>query len=95
MNEKLKDLRDYHGISQRELARRIGVGKTTISEIERGDRLPNVLTAIRIARALETTVEEIGEMENRETLLSYLERMLEKATEEQLRILYIAALHLL
>lgn len=59
MNEKIKDLRDYHGISQRELARRIGVGKTTISEIERGDRLPNVLTAIRIARALETTVEEI------------------------------------
>lgn len=59
MNEKLKDLRDYHGISQRELARRIGVGKTTISEIERGDRLANVLTAIRIARALETTVEEI------------------------------------
>lgn len=59
MNETLKDLRDYHGISQRELARRIGVGKTTISEIERGDRLPNVLTAIRIARAMETTVEEI------------------------------------
>ncbi len=59
MNEKLKDLRDYHGISQSELARRIGVGKTTISEIERGDRLPNVLTAIRIAWALETTVEEI------------------------------------
>lgn len=59
MNEKLKDLRDYYGISQRELARRVGVGKTTISEIERGDRLPNVLTAIRIARALETTVEEI------------------------------------
>ena len=34
-------------------------------------------------------------MENRETLLSYLERMLEKATEEQLQIRYIAALHLL
>lgn len=59
MNEKLKDLRDYYGISQRELAQRVGVGKTTISEIERGDRLPNVMTAIRIARALKTTVEEI------------------------------------
>lgn len=34
-------------------------------------------------------------MENREALLYYLERMLGKATEEQLRILYIAALHLL
>lgn len=34
-------------------------------------------------------------MENRETLLAYLRRMLELATEEQLRILYIAALNLL
>lgn len=34
-------------------------------------------------------------MENKETLLTCLRRMLELATEEQLRILYIAALHLL
>lgn len=59
MNEKLKELREYHGISQSELARRVGVGKTTVSEIERRDRLPNVMTAIRIARTLKTTVEEI------------------------------------
>ena len=32
---------------------------------------------------------------NRETLLSYLRRMLEEATEEQLRLLYVAALYLL
>lgn len=31
----------------------------------------------------------------REKLLEYLLKMLEQATEEQLRILYIAALHLL
>ena len=59
MNEKLKELREYHGISQSELARRVGVGKTTVSEIERRDRLPNVMTAIRIAWAMKTTVEEI------------------------------------
>lgn len=34
-------------------------------------------------------------MTDREILLSYLRRMLELVTEEQLRILYIAALHLL
>lgn len=32
---------------------------------------------------------------NRETLLSYLQRILELATEEQLRLLYVAALYLL
>ena len=32
---------------------------------------------------------------NRETLLSYLQRSLELATEEQLRLLYVAALYLL
>lgn len=32
---------------------------------------------------------------NRDTLLSYLQRILELATEEQLRLLYVAALYLL
>lgn len=32
---------------------------------------------------------------NREILLSYLRRMLEEATEEQLRLLYVATLYLL
>ena len=32
---------------------------------------------------------------NRENLLSYLQRILELATEEQLRLLYVAALYLL
>ncbi len=59
MNERIKERREYFGLSQRELARRVGVGKITISEIEGGDRLPNVETAIRIARALETTVEQL------------------------------------
>lgn len=45
-------------LSQRQLAALVGVGKTTIGEIERGERLPNV-AAIRIAKALHTTVEEL------------------------------------
>lgn len=63
MNRKLKELREYHGLSQRKLAALVHVGKTTISEIERGDRLPNVVTALRVARVLGTTVEKIWEEE--------------------------------
>ena len=61
MNEKLRDRRAYLGLTQRQLARMAGVGKTTITEVEGGDRLPNVVTALRIAKALKTTVESLWE----------------------------------
>ena len=62
MGNKVKEYREYLGMSQRWLARKVGCGKTTISEVERG-RLPNVVTAIKIAGALETTVEKLWEDE--------------------------------
>lgn len=60
---KVRDYREYHGVSQQWLARKAKCGRTTIYEIERGGRLPNVVTAIRIARALRTTVEKLWEDE--------------------------------
>ena len=40
-----------------------GVGKTTITEVEGGDRVPNVVTALRIGKALMTSVEYLWEDE--------------------------------
>ena len=62
MGNKVKEYREYLGVSQRWLALKVGCGTTTISEVERG-RLPNVVTAIKIARVLETTVEKLWEDE--------------------------------
>lgn len=56
---KVRAYRTYEGMSQRELAALIGTSASSVCEIESGDRLPNVLLAIRIARALGTTVEEL------------------------------------
>ena len=58
-SNRVKEYREYHGMSQRELAGRCGTGHATISEIETGERLPNVVLAIRIAKALHTTAEEL------------------------------------
>lgn len=58
-SNRVKEYREYHGLSQRELARRCGTGHATISEIEAGERLPNVVLGIRIAKALHTTAEEL------------------------------------
>lgn len=62
---KVNYYRTYLGISQRELARRADTAASTISEIEKGERLPNVLLAIRIAHILEVTVEDLWENEGR------------------------------
>lgn len=59
MDNKISDLRSYHGVSQRALARRVGISSAAMSAIERGVHVPNVTTAIRIARELKTTVEEL------------------------------------
>ena len=63
MGNKVREYREYHGVSQQWLARKAKCGRTTIYEIERGGRLPNVVTAIRIAMALRTTVEKLWEDE--------------------------------
>ena len=54
--------REYQGISQRELARIVGVTSGEISGIERGVHLPNVVTAILITRALGVPVEKLWEV---------------------------------
>lgn len=54
--------REYHGISQRALARAVGITSGEMSGIERGEHLPNVITAILIAKALEVPVEELWEV---------------------------------
>lgn len=57
MEARIKDRRLYFGISQRELARRVGITSAAMSAIERGVHLPNVAVAILIARDLQVNVE--------------------------------------
>lgn len=47
------------GLTQRELAQRIGMERSTISDWECGQRLPRFLNALKLAKALNTLVEEL------------------------------------
>ena len=60
---KIRFYREYEGLSQREVARRVRISSTEMSNIERGVKLPNVMTAIRIAKVLRVTVEALWEAE--------------------------------
>lgn len=61
MKNNVREYREYKGVSLRWLARKVGCGASTLCDIERGKSIPNVHLAIRIARALGTTVENLWE----------------------------------
>ncbi|HEY7699550.1 MAG TPA: substrate-binding domain-containing protein [Vicinamibacteria bacterium] len=56
---RLKPLRAARGLSQGELADRVGLTRQAIYMIEAGRYLPNATTALRLAKALECRVEDI------------------------------------
>jgi transcriptional regulator with XRE-family HTH domain len=49
----MPELRDKGGLTQVEVSQRTGLPQSRVSELERGARVPNLLTMIRIAVALE------------------------------------------
>ena len=56
---RLKEYRSSKGINQTELGKLAGVSRQTISLIERGDCLPSVTLALKIARIFQVSVEDI------------------------------------
>ena len=56
---RLKDLRSELGLTQAELAERVGVTRKTVNTVENGVFTPSATLAIKLARALEVSVEEL------------------------------------
>jgi len=64
MKNRLRELRLLKGqLTQEELARRVGVSRQTIFAIEKGNYHPSVKLALKLARELDTRVEEIFHLE--------------------------------
>jgi transcriptional regulator with XRE-family HTH domain len=51
--ERLRVLREKRGMTQQALADLVGVPHTHVSQMERGVKLPNLFTVLRLAVALE------------------------------------------
>lgn len=59
IEEKIKQIRKEKGMTQKELAEKMGVTYTVISGYERGKRKPKIETIIRIANALNVSTFDI------------------------------------
>ena len=55
----LKDERARLGLTQAELADRIGVSRKTINTVENGVFIPSTLLALKLAEALDRRVEDL------------------------------------
>lgn len=55
----LKDLREAHGLTQAQLAALIGVSRKTINTVENGVYVPSTVIALKLAAALDVSVEAL------------------------------------
>jgi molybdate-binding protein/DNA-binding XRE family transcriptional regulator len=59
VRNRLSELREGRGIAAAELAALVGVSRQTIYAMEAGDYVPNTAVALRLARELQCTVEDL------------------------------------
>lgn len=64
MKNRLAVLRAMRGWSQADLAQHVGVSRQSVVSIERGRYDPSLPLAFRIARAFETTIEDVFELDD-------------------------------
>jgi len=59
MKTRIKELRARYDLTQEDLAKKIGVRRETILFIEKGRYNPSLKLAYDIAKALQTTIDEL------------------------------------
>ena len=59
LSNRLKEKRSELGLTQAELAERVGVTRKTVNTVENGVFVPSTLLALKLARALNEPVETL------------------------------------
>lgn len=72
--ERLRELRKKRGITQVMLAETTGIPQNHVSSIERGTKVPNLLTLIRLAHALECKVSALVSVFDKEDLAKLVQK---------------------
>jgi putative transcriptional regulator len=57
--ERMKRAREHAGLTQQEAADRAGIHRVTLARLETDARKPSAVLALALARALDTTVENL------------------------------------
>ena len=63
LENRLRELREAKGLTQAQLADLIGVSRKTVNTVENGVFVPSTVIALKLARALGETVEDLFSIE--------------------------------
>lgn len=72
--KRMREMRMKRGLAQQAVAERAGIAQTHVSDIELGFKLPNLLTVVRLAIALECKVAELTSVFDQTELSSLVSR---------------------
>lgn len=64
LGNKIRELRASVGLSQEELAEKVGIHRTYIGSVERGERNVSIINLFYIARSLNSSLSELFESIN-------------------------------
>ena len=62
INTRIKELRARYNLTQDELADKVGVTRQTMLYMEKGKYNPSLVLAYKVAKALNSTIEEVFEI---------------------------------
>lgn len=72
--KRMREIRMKRGLAQQAIAEQAGIAQTHVSDIELGFKLPNLLTVVRLAIALECKVGELTSVFDKTELSSLLQK---------------------
>lgn len=90
IGQKIRKIRKAHGLSQEELAERIGISTTHMSHIETGNTKLSLPVFIDIAAALEVRTDELLDtpaVETTSTSLDDIAAVLERCSAQEAKVI--------
>ncbi|MBT2569235.1 helix-turn-helix transcriptional regulator [Planococcus sp. ISL-110] len=67
LKNRVKELRARYGLTQSDLGKQVDVTRQTIAFIEKGEFSPSITLALKLAKALQTNVNELFWLEEEES----------------------------
>lgn len=77
LGERIKELREINGLSQREVSKKLKISRSTISQIENGERKISAEELLRLSKMFNVTPNNLLDLEKK------LEVILQKNTQER------------